>query len=111
MGRIVYLAPWAWDAYADPIGFDIVKAGTIALTRSLSKQLAAAAVNVNCIVPGHIRGVRPLKIEKSLGRDLLGKIPSGRLGELFDVTESVLFLIQDETKYLTGQVLKVTGGQ
>lgn len=111
MGRIVYLAPWSWDAYADPIGFDIVKAGTIALTRSLAKQLAAAAVNVNCIVPGHIRGVRPLKIEKALGRDLLEQIPSGRLGELFDVTESVLFLIQEETKYLTGQVLKVTGGQ
>ncbi|MBR9981418.1 MAG: SDR family oxidoreductase [Desulfatitalea sp.] len=110
MGRIVYLAPWAWDAYADPTRFAVVKAGAIALTRSLSKQLASANVNVNCIVPGHIRGLRPLKIEKALGRGLLAKIPSGRLGEIFDVTESVLFLIQDATKYLTGQVLHVTGG-
>ena len=110
MGRIVYLAPWAWDAYADPTRFAVVKAGAIALTRSLSKQLASANVNVNCIVPGHIRGIRPLKIEKALGRSLLAKIPSGRLGEIFDVTESVLFLIQDATKYLTGQVLHVTGG-
>ncbi len=111
IGHIVYIAPWAWDAYADPLWFDIVKAGTIALTRSLSKQLAAAAVNVNCIVPGHIRGIRPLKIEKTLGRDLLEKIPSGRLGEIFDVTEALRFLISDGSKYLTGQVLHVTGGE
>jgi len=111
MGRIVYLSPWAWDAYADPLWFDIVKAGTTALTRTLSGQLAAAAVTVNCIVPGYIRGIRPLKIEKSLGRDLLEKLPSGRLGEAFDVTEAALFLIRDGSKYLTGQVLCVTGGE
>lgn len=110
-GRIIYLAPWAWDVHADAIGYDIAKAGSIALTKSLSKQLAASNVNVNCIVPGYIRGVRPFKIEKTMGRGLLQGIPSGRLGEVFDVTETVLFLLQDGSKYLTGQVLHVTGGQ
>ena len=110
MGRIIYLAPWAWDAYTDPIGFDIAKAGTIALTQSLSTQLAASNVNVNCIVPGYIRGVRPFKIEKAMGRSLLQTIPSGRLGEVFDVTETICFLLQEGSKYITGQVLHVTGG-
>jgi 3-oxoacyl-[acyl-carrier protein] reductase len=110
-GRIVFLSPWSWDEYADPTGFEVVKAGTIALTRSLAKQLASVNVNVNCIIPGYIRGVRPLKIEKILSHKLLSKIPSGRLGEIFDITEIVLFLIQDSTKYLTGQTLHVTGGE
>ena len=111
MGRIVYIAPWAWDNYTDPVRFEVVKAGAVALTRCLSRQLAAASVNVNCIVPGYIRGVRPLKIEKALGRKLLEEIPSGRLGEISDVLETVLFAIRDGSKYLTGQVFHVTGGQ
>ena len=109
-GRIVYLAPWGWDAHVDGVKFEIVKAGAIALTRTLARQLASSGINVNCIVPGYIRGIRPLKIEKSLGRDLLQTIPSGRLGEVFDVAETVLFAIRDESKYLTGQVFYVTGG-
>lgn len=109
-GRIVYMAPWAWDAHADRVRYEIVKAGTIALTHTLSRQLASRGINVNCIIPGYIRGVRPLKIEKSLGRDILERIPSGRLGEFFDVAETVLFSIRDESKYLTGQVFHVTGG-
>ncbi|MFP4573654.1 MAG: SDR family oxidoreductase [Desulfobacterales bacterium] len=111
VGRIVYLAPWAWDFHADPIGFDIARAGASALTQSLSKQLAPSNVNVNCIVPGYIRGIRPFKIEKAMRRELLQSTPSGRLGEVFDVAEAVFFLLQDGSKYLTGQVLHVTGGQ
>lgn len=111
MGRIVYLAPWAWDFHADSIGFDIARAGAVALTKSLSRQLAPSNVNVNCIVPGYIRGVRPFKIEKAMRRELMKSIPSGRLGEIFDVTETVYFLLRDGSKYLTGQALYVTGGE
>ena len=111
MGRMVYIAPWAWDSYTDPVRFEVARAGAVALTHSLSRQLAAAYVNVNCIVPGYIRGVRPLAIEKALGGELQKEIPSGRLGEIFDVIETVLFAIQDGSKYLTGQVFHVTGGQ
>lgn len=95
----------------ESVRFEVARAGAAALTDSLSRQLAASSVNVNCIVPGYIRGVRPLKIEKALGRKLLEEIPSGRLGELQDVIETVLFAIRDGSKYLTGQVFHVTGGQ
>jgi 3-oxoacyl-[acyl-carrier protein] reductase len=93
------------------VRYEIVKAGTIALTRALARQLAPSGTNVDCIVPGYIRGIRPLKIEKSLGLDLLQTIPSGRLGEVFDVAETVLFAIRDESKYITGQIFHVTGGK
>lgn len=111
MNRIAFIAPWAWDFHADSIGFDIAKGGAISLAKSLSKKLARANVNVNCIVPGYIRGIRPFKIEKKLKKELIQNIPSGRLGDSFDVTNAVSFLLQDESKYITGQVLYLTGGQ
>ena len=109
-GRIVYLAPWAWDKYAAPIRFETVSAGTVALARAMSAELAPVGVNVNSIVPGYIRGVRPLEIEKGRSQELTGSIPCGRLGEIYDVTDAMLFLIGDASKYLTGQTLNVTGG-
>jgi len=109
-GRIVFVAPWSWDKYAAPIRFETVKAGTIALSSAMSAKLAAAGVNVNCIVPGFIRAVRPLKIEKALKHEVVDAIPSGRLGEIYDVTDAILFLIGDTSKYLTGQTLNISGG-
>ncbi|HSO19562.1 MAG TPA: SDR family oxidoreductase [Desulfosarcina sp.] len=109
-GRIVYLAPWGWDKFAAPIRYETVRAGTVALSRAMSCELAGCGVNVNCIVPGYIRAVRPLKIEKTFKHELAREIPSGRLGEIYDVTDAMLFLIGDASKYLTGQTLNVTGG-
>ncbi|MCB2148191.1 MAG: SDR family oxidoreductase [Deltaproteobacteria bacterium] len=109
-GRIVFVAPWAWDKYAAPIRFETVRAGTMALSRAMSSELAGFGVNVNCIVPGYIRAVRPLKIEKKFKHELAMEIPSGRLGEIYDVTDAMLFLIRDASKYLTGQTLNVSGG-
>lgn len=109
-GRIVFVAPWGWDKHAAPIRFETVRAGTTALTSVMSTALAGSGVNVNCIVPGYIRAVRPLKIEKSLKSEVVSGIPSGRLGEIYDVIEAILYLIGDASKYLTGQTLHVSGG-
>ena len=87
-----------------------MRAGTVALSKAMSSELAGSGVNVNCIVPGYIRAIRPLKIEKAFKHELTREIPSGRLGEIYDVTDSLLFLIGDASKYLTGQTLNVTGG-
>ena len=110
-GRIVYLTPWGWDKHAAPIRYETVRAGTMALSKAMSDSLAKSGVNVNCIVPGYIRGIRPLKIEKEMGGDVVETIPSGRLGEIFDITEAVLFLIRDGSKYVSGQTLYVAGGE
>jgi len=109
-GKIVYVAPWGWDRYAAPIRFETVKAGTIALSSAMSSKLASAGVTVNCIVPGFIRAVRPLEIEKALKHEVVDEIPSGRLGEIYDVTDAILFLVGDNSKYLTGQTLNISGG-
>jgi len=109
-GRILYLAPWAWDRYADPLRYETVKSGTIALTQTMAKIMAPLRVTVNCIIPGFIGGIRSSKIEKDRGAESVVKIPFGYLGEISDVLTAVSFLISDSSKYLTGQVLEVAGG-
>lgn len=109
-GKILYLAPWAWDKYADPLRYRTVKAGTIALTQALANRLAASRVNVNCIVPGYISGIKYSGAESEKISEVIGHIPMGCLGEVPDIVETAYFLISDSSKYLTGQVLEVAGG-
>lgn len=109
-GRILYLAPWAWDKYSDPLRYETVKSGAIALTQTVAKIMAPLRVTVNCIIPGFIRTTRPSMIEKDRGTELMDEIPLGHLGEISDVLDAVSFLITDSSKYLTGQVLEVAGG-
>jgi NAD(P)-dependent dehydrogenase (short-subunit alcohol dehydrogenase family) len=108
--RIVYIAPWSWDQFQDPIRFESVKAGVFALTKALADQLAKQEINVNCVVPGFIKNRRPSKLEKQVGADVQTKIPKGVMGEIFDVIEAVFFLLSDSARYITGQVINVSGG-
>ena len=109
-GRIIYLAPWAWDRYANPMSYETARGAVIALTRAFAKDMAGFHVNVNCIVPGFIRTIRPSNIQKELARNLVNQIPAARMGELSDVTEAISFLASDASKYLAGQVLHCSGG-
>jgi 3-oxoacyl-[acyl-carrier protein] reductase len=110
-GKILYVAPWFWDTHLDPVRYEIVKAGTIALTQTMAKRLAAARINVNCIVPGYIGGIKNLNIQKVKTSELLEEIPMKCLGELSDLVETANFLITDHSKYLTGQVIETAGGK
>ena len=109
-GRIVYLGPWAWDKNLDPPGFQVAEAAIIELTKSMSRPLAEVATTVNCIVPGYIGGVRPLKAETERSAEAISNIPMGFIGEISDVLEALNFLISDKSKYITGHVFKVSGG-
>ena len=109
-GPILYLAPWGWDYFADPFRFEIVRQGTINLAKVMARRMATKKVNVNCLVPGFISGIKPFSIEKQKGDEVLTLIPKGELGELSDVLEAVYFLISDSAKYISGQILEVSGG-
>jgi len=108
--RLLYLAPWAWDKFLDPIRYQTVRAGTEVLTKTMAQGMSDVSVNVNCIVPGFIGGVRPLSIEKEMSSRATEEIPFGYVGEITDVLDAVWFFISDRSKYVTGQVLGVSGG-
>jgi NAD(P)-dependent dehydrogenase (short-subunit alcohol dehydrogenase family)/AcrR family transcriptional regulator len=109
-GRILFLAPWAWDRYAHPLHYETVKAGTMALTRALADYLAGCNVNVNCIVPGFIKTIRPSTLQKKMAERRYAEIPAGHLGEIQDVLDGILYLVSDSSRYVTGQTLTIGGG-
>jgi AcrR family transcriptional regulator len=108
--RILYLAPWAWDRHINPIWHETTKAAIMNLTRIMSKSLAASHINVNCVVPGFIEKTKSSKLEEGKYLKVINDIPLGFIGETRDVLESIYFLISDRSRYLTGEVLSVSGG-
>lgn len=108
--RIVYIAPWRWDQFQDPICYATVQGAIVALTKYMAWQTANRGVTVNCVVPGYISTARPSSLQKQYQDKIKATIPAGKLGETRDVAEAILFLIGDSAKYLTGQVLQINGG-
>ncbi len=86
------------------------KAGLIALTKSVAKELGSRNILVNAVAPGFIETEMTAAMTPE-ARDALGKqIALGRLGTASDVAGTVAFLASDLASYITGQVFVVDGG-
>ena len=109
--RCIYLAPWSWDRYANPIHYEAVKGAAIALTNMMVKELSRSSANVHCIIPGYIRSERFSRTEEELSDELIDEVPSLCLGDMSDVTNAVLFLSSEASRFLTGQVLNISREQ
>lgn len=86
------------------------KAGLIALTKSVAKELGSRNILVNAVAPGFIETEMTAAMTKE-ARDALGQqIALERLGSVQDVAAMVAFLASDLASYITGQVFVVDGG-
>lgn len=88
--------------------YSVAKAGLVAMTKSLAKELAPN-VRVNAVAPGAILWPDHALSEAQKNR-VLQKIPLQRCGEVADIAKAVTFLV-DEADYITGHVLTVDGGR
>ncbi len=86
------------------------KAGMIAMSKSLAKEVAARDVTVNCIAPGFIETPMTDVLNEKLRAGILANVPAGRLGTGEDVAAAVVYLSSAEAAYVTGQTLHVNGG-
>ena len=86
------------------------KAGIVAFSKSLSVEYAKKNINVNCVSPGFIQTEMTDKISEDFKKNLIGKIPSGKLGTTEDVSNCVAFLASDMADYINGETLHVNGG-
>jgi 3-oxoacyl-[acyl-carrier protein] reductase len=86
------------------------KAGLIALTKSVAKELGSRNILVNAIAPGFIETEMTNAMTPEARATLNGPIPLERLGKPSDVAAAVVFLASDQASYITGQVLVVDGG-
>ncbi|HEX3152109.1 MAG TPA: 3-oxoacyl-ACP reductase family protein [Gemmataceae bacterium] len=110
-GRIVNIASIAGlFPFHGQANYAAAKAGVIALTKVLAKELARRGITANAIAPGVIQTSMIGDIKPDVLEGYLKQIPVGRLGKPEDVANAVLFLASDESSYITGQVLPVTGG-
>jgi 3-oxoacyl-[acyl-carrier protein] reductase len=86
------------------------KAGVIALTKSTAKELAARNIRVNAVAPGFIQSKMTEALSEDVKNMMLDRIPAKRFGVPEDVANAVAFLAGDNSSYMTGQVLTVSGG-
>jgi len=110
-GRIINIASIS-GIVGNPgqVNYSASKAGLIALTKTLARELGSRNITVNAIAPGFIATEMSAKLGPELIEGIKQRTPLGRLGEPQDVADAVLFLCSEAASFITGQVLTVDGG-
>ncbi|MFC1937162.1 3-oxoacyl-[acyl-carrier-protein] reductase [Chloroflexota bacterium] len=86
------------------------KAGIIGFTRTIAKEVASRGITVNAVAPGFIDTEMTRQLSEEWREQLKSRIPVGYLGTPRDVAEAIAFLVSEEARYITGQVLNIDGG-
>ena len=111
-GRVVNVASVAGkEGNPNAAAYSASKAGVIALTKTLGKELARAGVNVNCVAPGAVRTGIFDQMSAEHVEYMLSKIPMGRFGTVDEVAALVTWLCTAECSFSTGAVFDMSGGR
>lgn len=106
-GRIINISTDAAQTFATQISYGASKAAIEAYTRSIAIELGPDNITVNCIAPGPIQTGW---IDSKLEKQVLPSIPLRRVGYPEDIADCVVFLASKQAQWITGQVIKVSGG-
>jgi NAD(P)-dependent dehydrogenase (short-subunit alcohol dehydrogenase family) len=87
------------------------KAGLIALARSAARETGRFHIRVNAVAPGMIATAMTKDLPEEFLKEAVAESALGRLGEPSDVAQAILFLCSRMSGHITGQVLRVDGGQ
>jgi len=86
------------------------KAGVMAFTKSTSKELAKFGIRCNAVLPGFIETPMVSQIPAKARKFAVDSTPLGRVGTPEEVAEVVLFLASNQSSYVTGACIEITGG-
>jgi NAD(P)-dependent dehydrogenase (short-subunit alcohol dehydrogenase family) len=111
-GRIVNVASVAGkEGNPNAAAYSAAKAGVIALTKSLGKELAATEIRVNAVTPAAVKtDIFDQMTEEHIGY-MLSKIPLGRFGLADEVASLIAWLASEECSFSTGAVFDISGGR
>lgn len=110
-GRIVNIS--SLSALLAPMGqtnYAAAKAGVVALTQSLAKEVGRAGITVNAVCPGYVETEATAAMNPEEKQARCREIPMRRFGKPVEVAAAVKFLGSPEASYITGSVLKIDGG-
>ncbi|TKT74769.1 SDR family NAD(P)-dependent oxidoreductase [Aquamicrobium sp. LC103] len=111
-GRVVNVASLAGkEGTANAAAYSAAKAGMIAMTKSLGKELAGSGILANAIAPAAVRTGLLDQMSPEHVAIMIGKSPMQRLGEPEEVAELVLWLCSDSCSFSTGAIFDLSGGR
>jgi 2-dehydro-3-deoxy-L-rhamnonate dehydrogenase (NAD+) len=111
-GRIINIASIAGkEGNPNAAAYSAAKAGVIALTKSLGKELAGTGVLVNCVTPAAIETDIFAQMTREHIEFMKSKIPMGRFGTVDEVAAVVAWLASKECSFSTGAVFDISGGR
>ena len=110
-GRIINISSVVGiSGNAGQTNYSASKAGIIGFTKSLAKEVASRNILVNAIAPGFIQTDMTAILKEEIKEEIAKNIPLKRMGEAKDVANVVKFLANEESSYITGQVIQVDCG-
>lgn len=113
-GSIVNFASQGWwtGGFGGSVVYAATKGGIVSMTRGLARSFAPSGVRVNAVSPGGVDTpmMRSGMTDEAMA-GFVSMVPLGRLADPEELAGSVLFLASDASRYLTGTVINVSGGQ
>ena len=110
-GRIINIASVVGIVgNAGQSNYSASKAGIIGFTKSLAKELSSRNILVNAVAPGFIETKMTDILNETVKESILSQIPLGRMGTPSEVANVVKFLSEENSSYITGQVINIDGG-
>jgi 2-dehydro-3-deoxy-L-rhamnonate dehydrogenase (NAD+) len=111
-GRIVNVASVAGkEGNPNAAAYSASKAGVIALTKSLGKELATTGIRVNCVTPAAVESPMFAQMTQTHIDYMLSKIPMNRFGTVDEIAALVTWLCTEECSFSTGAVFDLSGGR
>jgi 3-oxoacyl-[acyl-carrier protein] reductase len=111
-GRVVNVSSIAGkEGNAGAAAYSASKAGVIALTKSLGKELASQDIAINCVTPAAARTALLDQVGQAHIDFMLSRIPRGRLMELVEASALIAWLASEENSFTTGAVFDLSGGR